>query len=317
MELISVIVPIYNAEPYLDRCISSIIGQTYRNYELILVDDGSTDASLSICNSWAGKDSRIKVIHKQNGGVSSARNAGLDNASGDFVFFCDADDAILVHCLEVLLRCQREHNSDVSIGKMEASFSDRRLSEFSVKKEQIQSSAICIKDYFDFQWEKRLTTGRLIKRDLIGSIRFDPSISVGEDTIFFYNILKNHPTKLSLFPVGIYIVYRDHVSATTGDKVLSGFYNTGKWCLENWKDFCSEVKNYILQEGFKNLFLYRYRCRKSHDCRNKQDVFLLLHRFVPDLIRERRIPITKRIPFAAAVYVPSVYSFYTWWKNRK
>ncbi len=94
MDLISVIVPIYNVEPYLDRCVRSIVEQTYTNLEIILVDDGSPDNCPAICDAWAEKDSRIKVIHKENGGLSDARNAGLVMASGELISFIDSDDWI-------------------------------------------------------------------------------------------------------------------------------------------------------------------------------------------------------------------------------
>lgn len=90
--LISVIVPIYNVEKYLARCVDSIVNQTYKNLEIILVDDGSTDTSPNLCDEWAEKDNRIKVIHKTNGGLSSARNTGIEAATGDYILFLDSDD---------------------------------------------------------------------------------------------------------------------------------------------------------------------------------------------------------------------------------
>ena len=92
--LISVIVPVYNVERYLDQCVKSIVEQSYRNLEIILVDDGSRDACPGKCDMWAAKDNRISVIHKANGGLSSARNAGLDQARGDCIAFVDSDDWI-------------------------------------------------------------------------------------------------------------------------------------------------------------------------------------------------------------------------------
>ena len=88
-DLISVIVPVYKVEKYLNKCVQSIVNQTYKNLEIILVDDGSPDNCPQMCDEWAKKDSRIKVIHKENGGVSSARNAGLDNSFGDYIGFID------------------------------------------------------------------------------------------------------------------------------------------------------------------------------------------------------------------------------------
>lgn len=93
-KLVSVIVPIYNREKYLRRCLDGILGQTYRNLEIVCVDDGSTDESPQICDEYAQKDSRVKVLHIPNGGVSNARNTGLDNAQGEYIFFVDSDDYV-------------------------------------------------------------------------------------------------------------------------------------------------------------------------------------------------------------------------------
>lgn len=101
-DLISIIVPVYNVEKYLDRCIQSIVEQTYRNLEIILVDDGSTDGSEKICDSWAVKDNRIRVIHQNNMGGGAARNAALDVAKGDFIAFVDSDDYISADMYEYL-----------------------------------------------------------------------------------------------------------------------------------------------------------------------------------------------------------------------
>ena len=102
MKLISVIVPVYNTEKYIEKCVMSILNQTYKNLEIILIDDGSTDNSPQICDSLAEKDNRITVIHQPNGGVSSARNIGLDNTHGDYITFVDSDDYIAPNMIEFL-----------------------------------------------------------------------------------------------------------------------------------------------------------------------------------------------------------------------
>ena len=118
MELISIIVPVYKAEKYLSECIDSIISQTYENFELILIDDGSPDNSGKICDEYAEKDKRIKVIHKENAGVSSARNIGLDNASGEYIAFIDSDDFVDKQYLEKL-HCNLKHNdADISLCRL-------------------------------------------------------------------------------------------------------------------------------------------------------------------------------------------------------
>lgn len=111
---ISVIVPVYNVEKYLDRCVSSIVNQTYKNLEIILIDDGSADTSPALCDNWAHHDDRIRVIHKNNGGVSSARNAGLQSATGDFITFVDSDDWIELDMIDKLFSLITENNAQIS-----------------------------------------------------------------------------------------------------------------------------------------------------------------------------------------------------------
>ena len=114
-ELISVIVPVYNVEKYLPQCIDSIINQTYKNIEIILVNDGSTDNSLSICNKYKEKDRRIKIINKKNGGLSSARNAGIEKINGPYLCFIDSDDFIDNNMILKLYNLIRNNNSDIAV----------------------------------------------------------------------------------------------------------------------------------------------------------------------------------------------------------
>ena len=113
-QLVSIIVPIYNVEKYIKECIDSIINQTYKNLEIILVDDGSPDCCPKICDEYSKKDKRIKVIHKENGGLSSARNAGLDVAKGEYVSFIDSDDVVDEKFIETLYNLCIENNCDIS-----------------------------------------------------------------------------------------------------------------------------------------------------------------------------------------------------------
>lgn len=101
--IISIIVPVYNGDKYLSRCVDSILNQTFQDWELLLVDDGSTDKSGEICDEYAIKDKRIKAFHKKNGGVSSARNYGIKHIEGEWIMFCDADDELMAFCLKKLI----------------------------------------------------------------------------------------------------------------------------------------------------------------------------------------------------------------------
>ena len=116
--LISVIVPVYNVEKYLKKCVNSITSQTYENLEILLVDDGSTDLSGQICNEFEKNDARIKVIHKKNGGLSDARNAGLDRAKGQYYAFIDSDDYIQDNTIEIMLNAVKKNKSEISVCNM-------------------------------------------------------------------------------------------------------------------------------------------------------------------------------------------------------
>lgn len=185
---VSIIVPVYNAEKTLNRCIDSILQQTFTDWELLLIDDGSKDSSGDICDEYARKDPRIKVFHKENGGVSSARNIGLDNAKGEWITFVDSDDWIINDCLsldyslfyEDLIIFSYYYNSETSNN---LAFS---INDFVVKGENELNDlyqAFIHKGSFRTVWSK------FFKRCLISNLRFDESVSIGEDHLFLLNYL--------------------------------------------------------------------------------------------------------------------------------
>ena len=135
--MISVIIPVYNSEQYLKETIDSVFSQTLKNWELILVDDGSEDSSGSICDSAEESDSRVRVIHKKNGGISSARNAGLDIAEGTYFFFLDADDTIHPSTLEALSNIANHHRCDIVCGKLTKFYSSDSISYTTTQKKTI------------------------------------------------------------------------------------------------------------------------------------------------------------------------------------
>ncbi|MFM0599723.1 glycosyltransferase [Streptococcus suis] len=157
-ELISVIVPVYNVENYLHECLDSILNQTYQNLEIILVNDGSTDSSGKICDDYAAKDGRIKVIHQENGGLSDARNKGLDAMTGQFVTFVDSDDYLGNHCIETLYIYSQTCQADIAIGKYIEFEEDNKLfvfpnSQNSVNKIELLTGEQCLEKchrYFSF-----------------------------------------------------------------------------------------------------------------------------------------------------------------------
>lgn len=127
MDKVSIIVPVYNVENYLNQCITSIVHQTYRNLEIILIDDGSPDTCPQLCDEWAKRDDRVKVIHKQNGGLSDARNVGLSEATGKYILFVDSDDWISLNMVSNLVQIMENENADMSICQFANVFPDGRI----------------------------------------------------------------------------------------------------------------------------------------------------------------------------------------------
>lgn len=182
---ISVIVPIYNAEDTLNRCIDSILNQTFRDWELLLVDDGSTDRSSGICDRYATKDKRVKVFHTKNGGVSVARNIGLDSAKGSWITFVDSDDFIDTTFLDTLVRLQ---SSDLCIAGIQFINNTTILlpPEECIKIEDVtELDNLLNKLYFTVPW------GKVYKNDIIqqNKLRFDINLKIGEDTDFVLRYL--------------------------------------------------------------------------------------------------------------------------------
>ena len=191
MDLISVIVPIYNRENRLDKCITSIINQTYRNLEIILINDGSTDNSLEKCYEYQRLDSRIKVVDKTNGGVSSARNEGIKNSCGDFIQFVDSDDYIELNMCETLLRYSQKENSDIIICGNKKEYSGKIYLNKCLNKTVKDISEI--KEDFSMLYERYIFNSpcnKLYKRDIVITY-FNEKISLGEDLVFNLSNLKN------------------------------------------------------------------------------------------------------------------------------
>ena len=167
--LVSVIVPIYNVEKYLHQCVDSIIGQTYTNIEIILVDDGSPDSCPAICEAYKTIDTRIKVIHKVNGGLSDARNAGTQIAQGDYVTYVDSDDWIDKNYVEVLLNLAIQHNGEMSICALRRTKSREETAPVQESKETVFSKREALKkmlyqDEFDTSAWGKLTKTEIAKR---------------------------------------------------------------------------------------------------------------------------------------------------------
>ncbi len=189
MSSVSIIIPVYNIEQYLPECLDSILAQDYSNYEVILVDDGSTDKSGIICDEYVKKDSRFRVFHKDNGGVSSARNKGLDEVKGDWVFFLDGDDYIVPNALSLAFEISDDTQCEI-VDFNYSSFDEHSIrTKFVNPYNKIENSNSCLIN--SLYYNRSYIYPKIIKTNVIDNIRFDSNIRVGEDICFMINIYLN------------------------------------------------------------------------------------------------------------------------------
>ena len=198
--LISVIMPVYKTEAnHLCKAIESVINQSYQEIEIVLVDDGSPDQCGAICDSYAGTDNRIRVIHKKNGGVSSARNCGLETVTGDYIFFVDSDDTLQNNTIEVLFQTAQKTNADITI------CSCRHVKEKNKGNTNCDTSQHCLKTVKSAEAIKILSYnvqvfeeleptavwGKLYKKATVQNLRFNENMNIGEDFVFNYFAICN------------------------------------------------------------------------------------------------------------------------------
>lgn len=193
MNRVSIIVPVYNTKKYLDRCVKSLISQTYNNIEIILVDDGSTDGSSELCEKYKSIDSRIVVVHQKNAGVSAARNQGIEIASGEYITFCDSDDYYEKDKIEIQLNNLLEQKTDVSIIGIQADYPNgKSRTRFNTGKSYLWKEPNT--EYMKFLLSDELFPfsqyALLIKRDICKRVRFWEGKRINEDKLFCYEILK-------------------------------------------------------------------------------------------------------------------------------
>lgn len=286
--IVSVIVPVYNTERYLSKCIDSIINQTYRNIEIILVDDGSLDNCGKICDEYAGRDKRIKVMHKKNGGVSSARNCGLDIASGEYVFFVDSDDYVELDAIESFLTMKK---SDLIISKGYMYDNGKKIAiQNNIEKNKTVSDAKYKEKIFHDILLGKISPGpfaKIYKRNIIEkyNLRFDTDLKIGEDTIFTF-VFCSHATSFSEIDKYTYnyILNSNSVSKDCSEKVLPRTnslvraFNEKIWPLVKYScknEYCSYVV-YLL-----NCLLIKYIFNKQNNLKYVEKI-----RIIKELVKK-------------------------------
>lgn len=259
-KLVSVIVPIYNVDKYVAKCIESICGQTYQNLEIILVDDGSTDNSGEICDAFAKKDNRVRVIHKKNAGVSAARNSGIDACTGDYICFVDGDDYVMDDYVEYLLKMIQETQTDIALSTdLYSNFDSKQSTDKQVKicsSEQATEMILCYKIPIGVY-------NKIFSRELLNKgVRFEESLCIGEG--FNFNTAAfQRANRIAIGHRKIYFYRKDNTNSVTTK------FNATKW----------ENGLYAIQLIKKNLILQSDNIKKAWEFawwRTNTDVYDLL-----------------------------------------
>lgn len=310
--LVSIIIPSYNAARYLPKCIESIINQSYKNLEILIIDDGSTDNSYQICNNYADHDNRIRIISSENKGPANARNIGLKNSRGEFISFVDADDFIEENTLSLLIRGYHQSKADLIIGnfrKIKNGVNEERrdipLLENTLlnKKDLIDYARLYLKRpnkhlLFAFSW------GRLFKSDIIKKhdISFNSQLHTFEDVAFNFDYLK-HTKNVFFLKEAVYnhTTYDNYSSATTSisdnPERLLGYQKA----LENISNF---LKGHIEDNQIEKEVGHAYTClsiiQLVRTCGQiNQDNHKRIYQFARNLINNPQL--RKSLPF----YSPS------------
>lgn len=311
--LISIIVPVYKVETYLERCVTSILNQTYSNFELILIDDGSPDNCPKICDQFAEKDTRIKVIHKANGGLSDARNAGLDLAKGEYIGFVDSDDFISQNMYEKLMTSILETNADMAVCNFvyvddKGSFIEDKNISMPVKDEELDIEAYTKRMTGEKGWYYVTAWNKLYNKALFNEMRF-PKDKQHEDEFLIHHLIYQCKCIVCIKEALYYYVQRSGSIMSQnnyikmldyGEALIDRYYLAKKKKnkllrintiqkltnkLEEWESYAQLNKIYkkkYTKLRLKSLFLLFEKTAWS-DYNSKGKVYMKLHLIAPGI----------------------------------
>ena len=290
--LISVIIPVYNVEDYLAKCVASVLNQTYDKLEILLVDDGSTDSSGMLCEGLSKSDRRIKVIHKINGGLSSARNAGLETATGSFISFIDSDDYLADDFYETLLNVAvkdrtiaSSHIVRVDENGVITRRSDPHISGGSISTEEfVRELLLHIGDVS--------VCSKLFRRDLIGSLRFDES-KLNEDLLFITELLPKIDKINFTGRVGYYYLCRSNSISVKYGKAIEDMVSNSlifrERALSLFPKLKVEANRFVMVQHMSYLLLLPEELHSIQNSKYKSAIKLLRHEYLKNGLMNRQL----------------------------
>lgn len=263
-EKISIIIPIYNVKEYLKKSIQSVINQTYKNIQIILVDDGSTDGSSDICDLFAKIDSRIEVYHKTNSGVADARNYGIEKASGDYIIFLDSDDWIDTDFCNILVDAAIKNDADLVVcNHKDIGVNFEAPANLIQEKRVVENREEFIIDYIENAFYVYVVWGKLYRRDIIRNIQFK-KMKIGEDTCFMLDVFGKVNKSVFLPYVGYNYLCREGAITKIqkfGDKDIDRIRIAAYFmeiCYKSYPQYYNKAKEMLFYRTSKELFrLYK------------------------------------------------------------
>ncbi len=301
MKKISVIIPIYNTEKYLSKCVSSVINQTYKNIEIILIDDGSTDRSLNICKKFSKNDDRIKVIYEENKGVSYARNMGIKNSTGEYITFIDSDDFIDENMLLNLYNVLIKENADVSVCGYD--FYDGKHFKYKKRKNYTLTGDDKYKGIFSFNCQ-----GKLYKKELFNNILFDNK-TFAEDAYINFKLLKkvNKITYILEKPLYHYRKRNNSLSTTYGVRHFE-LLDVINEIIDFLKDFDKGLYKKALVYRYINFGEIIYNIKNIDKCIYDK-YYNLFTVYKKEILKEKLEPYDK-LKVILFTYFPKIYLKY-------
>jgi glycosyltransferase involved in cell wall biosynthesis len=247
--MLSVIVPVYNVQHFINKCVLSIVNQTYRDLEIILVDDGSTDLSGQLCDEWAKKDERIYVIHKTNGGLSSARNAGINFSHGNFIAFVDSDDFVDINMYQTMISAIERTGKDIACcGRIVDLWGKKEKSEFCLNHERIFNKKEAIKTILKLNIIDVSACDKVYKREIFDTIRY-PEGKISEDAAIIFHLLNISNGVVHIGKAFYHYIYRENSISKSSytHKAYDAYvncFNTINFIQNNYTDLLKECKIY-------------------------------------------------------------------------
>lgn len=258
MPKISIIVPVYNVEKYLERCINSILNQVFTDLELILINDGSTDNSGIICDRYSKIDNRVKVIHKDNGGQADARNIGINFSKGDYIGFVDSDDEIDRYMYKILYDMSIKYSADISTCKLETIEEGKEVNRIYTESVTIYTNKEAIKVTYDGGLSGYSPCNKLYKRRLFENIKF-PVGRIYEDASVLYKLYMNS-NKVVFIDKALYKYIRREGSTTNrpfSDKrldIVHMFNEKYEYMVKYYPEMCDQIKS-MYYDSLRNIIV--------------------------------------------------------------